>query len=190
MHFIEKSEFYIGYCNCMLIVIYWKIYLPILSSSFVYFSGQPVSFTVNQHLMYVFLVNVKSVFQPVFANHSIDRVLCILSSRQNWDPPPSHTGEGAPPPPLGSEGKDTLTGGRGGGEEVPKRTREQTLCYSRYISTLWRQLPHGVYHCPTPQNCTWGGGGGWSMCSTALKKFTRIEWKNLRNVNSTHTLTF
>ncbi len=28
------------------------------------------------------------------------------------------------------------------------------------------------------------------MCSTALKKFTRIEWKNLRNVNSTHTLTF
>jgi hypothetical protein len=117
----------------------------------------------SQPTSYVFLVNVKSVFQPVFANHSIDRVLCILSSRRNWDPPP----------PSGSEGKETLTGGRGGGEEVPIRTREQTLCYSRYISTLWRQLPHSVYHCPTPQNCTWGGD---EVC-------VQRPWKNSPELN-------
>ncbi len=52
VHFLEKSGFYICYCNCMLIVIYFLIDLPILPSSFVYFSGQPVSFPVNQHLMY------------------------------------------------------------------------------------------------------------------------------------------
>ncbi len=69
----------------------------------------------SQPTSYVFLVYVKSVFQPVFANHSIDRVLGILSCRRNWDPPPSHTGEGAPPPRFWREGYTNWRERRWGG---------------------------------------------------------------------------
>ncbi len=59
----------------------------------------------------------------------------LFSGRLNWDSPnPSHASECAPPP-LGSGGRGTHAGERGGGR-VPIPTRGHRLWYSLYIYVL------------------------------------------------------
>ncbi len=68
---------------------------------------------------------------------TVDRVLGFFFSRPNCDlPTPSPAGE-CVPLPFRSGGGDTAVACWRGSGGVPIRTWGQTLCYSRYICTLW-----------------------------------------------------
>ena len=82
----------------------------------------------SQPTSYVFLVNVKSVFQPVFANHSIDRVLCILSSRRRRQLPHCVQYTTAQPP-------KTVPGG--GGEVCVQWPWKNSPVFNGKICEMW-----------------------------------------------------
>ncbi len=55
-------------------------------------------------------------------NHIVDRVLGYFSSRQNWDPPPSHPQGECVPSPFGGHTRHSLVGKGVGGPNLDKGT--------------------------------------------------------------------
>ncbi len=81
----------------------------------------------------------------------------LFSSRRNWDSPnPSPAGECAPPPPLGSGGRCTFAGERGG-ERVPILIKGRTLWYPLYICT--NCMVNMVNTNWSPRRPLWAGRG-------------------------------